>query len=236
MAWTGALYDHAVSTIFCVGCFIKVAGNIYKCTASTGGSINGSTGGSAPTWPGSGTVADGQLTWTYQRAATGADIVGTVYREGDAFFDPNSYISNALGFSIDKTKFDRNIVLLQNGQQDATIQTPRTVYRDALLSSGDYFSDRGWRVMLGFTFYAPTISTWMDSTLIPGVADALALRPSWYAGANLRTALGNLPTNPSDATAVVGLRPDALHANRLALRAGAAAHNAAMISSGIFNP
>lgn len=229
-AWSGCIVPHATSSRRCVGQYTVADGKFYKATASSAGSINGNTGASTPTWPASGTVVDGQITWTYQRASTEADTDYKVFREGDAEFDPNAYISGAHGFC--GAGYDKNVVLLQNGQEDSTRQTSAAVYRDSLLSTGDYFAARGYVVMVGFTSYSPGEAAWADSVLIPAIDEVLALRPAWKRGANLRQELGNLPTSP--ALGVAGLKVDALHMNNAALRAGAAAIYAAMQSAGIF--
>lgn len=216
-AWAGCIVPHAVSSRFSTGNYVVADGKFYKATSSSGASINGTTGGTPPTWPASGTVVDGEITWTYQRASTGADTDYKVFVEGDAEFDPNSYISNAYGFC--GTGYDLNVVILQCGQEDGARQTARTTFRDAMVSTGDYFAARGFSVMVGYTFYSPTEAAWADSTLIPAIADVLALRPAWKAGANLRQLLGNLPTAP--AAGIAGLKSDALHANNIALRLAA---------------
>lgn len=228
-AWAGCIVPYATSSRFSVGNYVVAAGKFYKATASSAASINGTTGGSAPTWPASGTVIDGQITWTYRRASTAADTDYKVFREGDAEFDPNSYISGAHGFC--GLGYDKNVVLLQNGQEDSTRQTSAAVYRDALLSTGDYFAARGYIVMVGYTSYSPGEAAWADSVLIPVLDEVLAARPSWKRGANLRQVLGDLPTSP--ALGIAGLKSDALHMNNAALRLGAAAVYASMQSAGI---
>jgi len=51
------------ATEYALGARVLEGGNIYECTTA------GTSGASEPTWPASGTVTDGTVTWTYQQAA-----------------------------------------------------------------------------------------------------------------------------------------------------------------------
>lgn len=232
-AWAGMMLNYATDTVFSTGVVVIAAGNIYKATASSGPSLNGKTGAVAPAFPGSGTVTDGQITWTYQRPATASDVPETVFKEGDEFFDPNGFVANTFNFASPLAAFDLNIVMISNGQQDATIQTSRSRYRDGIINIGDYFEKRKVVPMVGFSFYAPTLVGWMDNELIPALGDVFNARPQWKRGPILRQTRGALPTAPATGPGLQ-LETPPLHANNTALMMAAAdIHQAMKVEFGL---
>lgn len=219
--WCGRIVAWAASTRMSYGQYTVANGNVYRVTVATGGQTNGNTAASAPVWPASGTVVDGQLTWTYVRAATAGDTIGKIMREGDDLFDPNGWIAALATFS-EKSTAEKRLVYLAFGQEDATRNSSRADYLAALQAITDYLVSRGYYVYLGHSFYGDALDTQYTSNLIPALGDALSYysgNPLVKAGVNMRNVLGILPISPARGT--LGLKADALHVTDETIAAGA---------------
>ena len=73
--YTAPMAVWAANTAYLVGSAVYMNGHVYECI------IAGTSSGSAPVWPASGTVTDGGVTWT--EAGTGDVLLGTL-----TLFDP----------------------------------------------------------------------------------------------------------------------------------------------------
>lgn len=69
---TRSMGTWAASKVYAVGDSVYMAGRNYDCTTA------GTSGGSAPTWPTSGTVADGSVVWTEGGDAGADTLLGTL--------------------------------------------------------------------------------------------------------------------------------------------------------------
>ncbi len=58
----------AATTVYALNDYVTANGNLYKVTTA------GTSGSTAPTWPASGTVTDGTVTWAYVSAYTGYGV------------------------------------------------------------------------------------------------------------------------------------------------------------------
>ena len=237
-SWAGTFVAWAAATAFGKGAYAIAAGNVYKFTSSTNvGSPNvGVSGGSAPTWPGSGTVVDNEITWTYVRAATGADVVGAVLTSSNPLFDPNGSLAAI------KTQLDalpaifagRKFVAISIGQGDKSVGTNQASFTAGIQSVTNYLlSQASAKVLIGFTCSGLTagLDTWLSGTGKPGYQAALASyagNPSVFAGVDLYTSLGVLTVTADD----VGLKSDNLHLNRHAITIAAALWDVALAAAG----
>lgn len=216
--WCGMFVARAPSTAFSLGAYAIAAGNVYKFTASSGSStVTGVSGGSAPAWPGSGTVVDGEITWTYVRAATVADVVGTVLAHTNPLYDPNG------AFTAIKTNMDaypgngfRKAMAISIGQGDKTVGDTLAIYQAALIAATNYALGQGWEVFIGLTCDGTTAgySTWLSTIGQSARSAALASfvgNASVHAGVDLYATLGPLTVKSYD----IGLRPDQLHMNSI---------------------
>lgn len=68
--YTAPMEVWAANTAYLVGNAVYMNGHVYECT------VAGTSSGSAPAWPASGTVTDGGVTWT--EAGTGDVLLGTL--------------------------------------------------------------------------------------------------------------------------------------------------------------
>lgn len=233
--WCGMFVAWAASTTYSIGAYAIAGGNIYKLTATSGATPTiATTGSSAPTWPGSGTVVDGEATWTYVRAATAADVVGTVLDSSNALFDPNGM------FASIKTNMDAlapgytKAVAISIGQTDKTVGATQAQYQAALTNAAAWCLAQGYKVLIGFTNNGVTagLNAWLSGTGKPGRDAALtsfAGNPNVFAGADLFTTLGALAVSTMD----VGLLPDQLHMNSMARDKGADAWDAKLAAAGL---
>jgi len=73
--YTAPMNVWVASAAYLVGTAVYMNGHVYECT------VAGTSSGSAPAWPASGTVTDGGVTWT--EAGTGDVLLGTL-----TLFDP----------------------------------------------------------------------------------------------------------------------------------------------------
>lgn len=235
--WCGMFVSWSASKIYGRGAYCIASGNIYKMTASSGVStIYGTSGGSQPTWPGSGTVTDNEITWTYVRAATAADVVGTVLDKDHPLFDPNG------AFAALKTKLDgaapssERWMAVSVGQTDASIGLSQAAYTAALVNAARWGVAQGYKVLVGLTCSAVpagTVATWMASTGKPGWQAALAQLATTagvYAGADLYTGLGDLSVTADG----LGLQADGnqVHMNSLARDTASGLWDAALAAAG----
>lgn len=235
--WCGQFVAWSAAGTYGKGAYAIAAGNIYKFTSSTNaGSPNvGVTAGSAPTWPGSGTVVDGEITWTYVRAATAADVVGTVLTSSHALFDPNGL------FATIKTGLDalpsnyagKRFVAISIGQGDKSVGTTQANYTAGIQSAANYLLAQGYKVLIGFTCSGVTagLDAWLSGTGKPGYQAALASfagNSNVFAGVDLYTSLGVLTVTAND----VGLLADNLHMNRLTMPLAAALWDTAFATAG----
>lgn len=210
--WLGRIVGWGASQRTAYGQYVVAAGRVYKATAVPS-NANGSTGSTEPTWPSSGTVVDGQVTWSFVRAATAGDTIGKIMAVGDDLYDPNGYIANIT------TRLERlpasvaeRRVYLSFGQEDSTRGTTRSDYTQALLNFAQHMTSLGYVTHLGMSFYAEGLDAQYTGNLIPALNDALlalAANQLVRPGVNLREALGVLPVSPALGT--LGLKADGLH-------------------------
>ena len=235
--WCGMFVSWAASKTFGRGAYCIASGNVYKMTASSGTSgVFGTSGGSAPTWPGSGTVVDNEITWTFVRAATGADVAGTVLDKDHPLFDPNGAFANL------KSKLDAAPTICERwmaisiGQTDASIGLVQSAYTAALVNAARWGVAQGYKVVLGLTCSAVpagTVANWMAATGKAGWQAAVAQLASTagvYAGPDLYTALGDLSVTADG----VGLQGDGnnVHLNSLARDVAASLWDSALAAAG----
>lgn len=238
--WVGQIVTAGwvASTQYAQGDYLVANGSLFKATAMASG-VTGNSGSSQPTWPGSGSVTDNNITWTFQRAATGADVPGKIFTSADAEFDPNGYIkvlsrTSLAGIVPALDAFPNSIekwVLVSLGQTDASFNTPQADYYQAYVNATDYFLSKGYKVAAGFTCYDAVAGAEAvyQSNLLPALAQVITHytgNSNVIAGANLRTVLGIL-TAGTNYRSAAGLNSDNLHMNNTAmLRAAEAWYSA----------
>lgn len=239
VCWVGQIKSWAASQVVGLGQYTVGSGRLYKCTTATlSAPTIGLTAGVEPTWPASGTVVDGSVTWTYVRAATGADTNRKLFADGDAQFDPNGYVAAAYAGLSSALGYDAKWLFLSIGQSDKTLGTVRAEFAQSYINMADYFLARSVKCALGFTCSGLTagLEDWYQAELLPGYADALANyagNSNVIAGANLREALGVLAVQSEPQSPVPGLRADLLHMNDAAYSLASAAWRDALIAGGL---
>jgi hypothetical protein len=232
-SWTGQILTWASNMVVTRGSYVLSGGSLWRCNL-TAGLASAST--VAPTGTADTTGAD-SVPWVYLAAPLGYEVNGCVLKDGDTHFDPNGYFATALAAANARTgTYAQKWVLISIGQGDKTVGTVRADYKQALINSTDYWLARGFKVLLGFTCYGATtgLDAWYTSDLLPGYADALANysgNANVKTGANLRTALGVLPTTP--AQGAPGLKSDQLHMNDEALALASEAWATAIVTAGL---
>lgn len=230
--WCGQFVGWSASTTYGLGAYMVAAAKVFKLTSITAAASVGTSGASQPAWPASGTVVDGDLTWTYQRAATGADVIGTVLTESNPLFDPNGYFA-AINTSLGARAVGDKAVAISIGQTDKTLNTTQAQFQAAYESATGWARARGWKVFVGFTCNGTTsgLSAWLSGTGQPGKNAALAAYandPDVLAGADLLTSLGTIGVS----TVAIGLRADQLHLNSFGRDVAAAAWSQALQAAG----
>lgn len=233
--WVGQIVTWSAGATYGVGAYTVGSGRLYKLTSSSG-STSGSTntavvGGTVPTWPASGTVVDGDATWTFQRASTADDVVG-VLTQSSALFDPNGWLA-ALATAMNARAVGDRVIAISIGQTDKTVGTTSAQFRDAYIAVANWALSRGYKVAMGFTCDGTTagLSTWLSGTGQPGKNSALAAfggNGNVFAGADLYAALGTLAVS----TTTVGLKADQLHLNVYAKDSAAEAWDRALQAAG----
>lgn len=137
-------------------------------------------------------------------------------------FDPLGLL-HRLHEEMQRVQADRKIIYLANGQADlgfasTSPSTVSTTYRDALISIGNFFLNRGYEVMVGLTNYSPgssgTTVQW-DNLKLAVAAALTSLQAGTdgsrvYAGADLYTLMGT--TGPM-ASGGLFLKSDNIHLN-----------------------
>lgn len=230
-SWTGQILTWASGMVVTRGSYVLSAGALWRCGLAAG-TVSAST--VAPTGTADTTGAD-SVPWVYLAAPLGYEINGYVLKDGDTHFDPNGYFATALAAANARTgTYDEKWVLVSIGQGDKTVGTVRADYKQALINSTDYWRTRGFKVAIGFTCYGATsgLDAWYTSDLLPGLADAItnyAGNANVITGANLRTALGVLPTTP--AQGAPGIKSDLLHMNDEALALASEAWATALVAA-----
>lgn len=230
--WCGQYVGWGATTTYGLGAYMVAAGKVYKLTAIAAAAMIGSSSGTEPTWPGAGTVVDGDLTWTYQRAATGADVIGTVLTESNPLFDPNGYFA-AISTSLAARAVGDKAVAISIGQTDKTLNTTQAQFQAGYESAIAWARARGWKVLVGFTCNGTTtgLNAWLSGTGQPAKTAALATYAGdsqVLAGADLLAALGAIGVS----TVGIGLRADQLHLNSFGRDAAAAAWSQALQAAG----
>lgn len=230
--WCGQFVGWTTVTTYGLGAYMVAASKIFKLTAITASASVGSSGVSEPTWPSSGTVADGDLTWTYVRAATAADVIGTVLTESNPLFDPNGYFA-AINTSLSTRAVGDKAVAISLGQTDKTLNTTQAQFQAGYESAIAWARARGWKVFVGFTCNGTTagLNAWLSGTGQPGKNAAFATYandPNVLQGADLLSSLGALAVS----TVAIGLRSDQLHLNSFGRDAAAAAWSNALQQAG----
>lgn len=210
--WLGRIVAWGGSQRTAFGQYLLASGRIYKAT-TVPTSTNGVTGATEPTWPTSGTVVDGQVTWTFVRNATVADTVGKIMSSSDDLYDPNGYVANIttrlqrLPLAVAERR-----VYLAFGQEDSTRNTSRSDYATAVINFTQHMTSLGFTVHLGMSFFGSGIDTQYTENLIPGLEDAIAVLSGdalVRRGVNMRTEFGALTVSPPLGS--YGLKADGLH-------------------------
>lgn len=195
-SWAGSLDAWRAGQTVIRGSYALADGQVFKCVALPGSaplavsrSRPGQTGG-----------ADG-VTWQRVGPARPIDRPGQVYAPGDPLFDPNGYVAGALAGFIHLPSGER-WTLISIGQGDAGDYwaVTREQYRRALVAVTRAALAKGSKVAIGFTVFDdnPAAERNYQTQLLPGRRDALAdfaRDPRVIAGANLRAALGRLPSD-----------------------------------------
>lgn len=235
--WCGQFVSWAAAARYSKGAYCIASGRIYKLTSSTSSeSPNVAVVGAGPvTWPTSGTVVDGEATWTFVRNATAADVVGTVLTMDNPLFDPNGALA------VIKTNFDllpavydgRKFVCISIGQGDKTVGSTRAQYAAAIQNATSYLLAQGYKVLIGFTCSGVTtgLDAWLSGVGKPGYQDALAYFANnnrVFPGADLYTSLGPLTVNADG----IGLLSDQVHMNRHTTPLAASYWDAALADAG----
>lgn len=231
-SWTGQILTWASGMVVTRGSYILSGGSLWRSNQTAGTSTASTV---APTGTVDTTGAD-TIPWVYLAAPLGYEVNGYVLQDGDAHFDPNGYFAAALAAANARTgTYAEKWVLISIGQGDKTVSTVRVDYKQALINSTNYWLTRGFKVAIGFTCYGATagLDAWYTSDLLPGLADAIAFfsgNANVKTGANLRTALGVLPTTPAQGTP--GVKSDLLHMNDEALALASEAWATALVTAG----
>jgi hypothetical protein len=128
---------------------------------------------------------------------------GTVYSKADAGFDPNNYLrtsATSVKVLLDAAiGFDEKWVFLSIGQQDASLNTTRAQFALGYQNVIDYLLSNGYKVAVGFTFYAPVYDTWYSTIGNLAIADVLTYytgNQNVISGANLYATLGTAVSMP----------------------------------------
>lgn len=212
-AWSGQIRTWINNMVVSRGSYVLSNGGLWKCTMAAGTASASTT---APTGTANITGAD-TIPWDYMGAPLAYEVAGYVMKDGDAHFDPNGYFAAALSAANARTgTYDDKWVIISIGQGDKTLSTVRADYKQALINATDFWLTRGFKVALGFTCSGNTtgLEAWYQSDLLPGWNDAIthfANNDNVAIGANLRTALGILPTTPAQGNP--GVKSDLLHMN-----------------------
>jgi hypothetical protein len=231
-SWTGQVLTWVSGMTVTRGSYVLSGGSLWRCTLAAG---TASASTNAPTGTADVTGAD-SVPWVYLGAPLSYEVNGYVLKDGDTHFDPNGYFASALTAANARTgTYAEKWVLVSIGQGDKTVGTVRADYKQALINSTNYWLSRGFKVALGFTCYGATsgLDAWYTSDLLPGYADALNYfsgNANVKAGANLRSALGVLPTTPAQGTP--GVKSDLLHMNDEALALASEAWATALTAAG----
>lgn len=206
--WTGRLRTWASGMKAGLGGYVLSDGSVWKIVAQpTTGAITTtsalsavfSVGATAPT--GTSNVAATGTTpgYTYLGAATSADVAGTVYTSGNARFDPNGYVANAVAALNACDSSIQRVLMVQFGESDSDMRTTAAEYRAALVALSSVFVGIGCKVLIGQSNYTdpadpPAVAN-VNTALLPGRALALsdlAGTGAVFAGADLATGLGLL--------------------------------------------
>ncbi|MCZ9884165.1 hypothetical protein [Arthrobacter sp. B2a2-09] len=231
-SWTGQILTWTNGMVVTRGSYVLSSGSLWRCNLAAG---LASASTNAPTGAADVTGADA-VPWVYLGAPLGYEVNGYVLKDGDTHFDPNGYFAAASAAAAARTgTYADKWVLISIGQGDKTVGTVRADYKQALINSTNYWLARGFKVAIGFTCYGATagLDAWYTSDLLPGLADAIAFfngNANVVTGANLRTALGVLPTTP--AQGVPGIKSDLLHMNDEALALASEAWASALVAAG----
>lgn len=196
--WCGCIRTWQANIFATNGLYVLSGGGIWKSAQPTSGASAYVVSTVAPIGTADTTGADG-IAWTYLGVPTAADVPG-VLAEGHARFDPRGMLAAAMaGLS---NLADQKWVLIQFGQNDSLCVKSQGEFAAAYRNMANYFIAHGAdKVSLGISCYnSPGIDVVYQSTLIPAVEGLLAEfagNPKVVRGANLRTALGVLPTATS---------------------------------------
>lgn len=229
-SWVGRCRTWASGMLVGRGSYVVSGGNVFKCAIAEG------TVATSTTTPAVGTGAD-SVAWTLARAATTEDTDRRIYANGSALFDPNGYLAGCAASIASAVGWDSIISCISIGQSDRTLSVSRAEYAAALRNASAYLLAAGaTKVAIGFTCTGNEVglTSWYDSDLVPGRADALAALagdPRVIAGANLYAVMPSLPTIPADKT-TPGLKSDNLHLNNAALAIGSQAWRDALHAAG----
>ena len=230
--WAGHVRTWVNNIPVGIGSYVLSGGGIWRCNMAAGTAGNSTT---APTGTANVTGAD-SIPWVYAGVPLAYEVDGYVMKDGDTRFDPAGYFAAAhTAAQARGTGYAEKWVIISIGQGDKTMSANRVAYKQALINATNYWLARGFKVALGFTVYAATTGAeaWYQSDLLPGWADAVASyagNSNVIVGANLRTALGVLPTTPSEG--IPGLKSDQLHMNDYAYALASAAWRDALVTGG----
>lgn len=199
-SWAGVIEQWKPHMIVTRGTYVLYDGRVYKCVSPPPYNSLYETK-TPPVGTGSFTTPD-TVDWQYMGPARPQDVPNHVYTAGDAYFDPNGYLAEAFkGFSM--LPPGEHWMFISLGQTDAGSfwDVTREQFRSALIAVTRYALARKVKVAIGFTVYRanPFSEKNYQLNLLPGRQDALDYfkgDPRVVPGANLRDALGVLPSDP----------------------------------------
>lgn len=235
--WNGQYVSWSASTNYSKGAYLPVAGKLFKLTSSSNVSSPNiaQSGSSQPSWPSSGTVVDGEATWTYLRAATALDAPGNVISYTDPLFDPNGAVANIKSnFALLPARYNgRKFVCISIGQGDKSVSATQAQYTAAIQNITNYLLSLQYKVLIGFTCSGLTsgLDTWLSTIGKPGYLAALASfadNDNVFPGADLYSSLGVLTVNANG----IGLLSDQVHMNRFTMPLAASFWDTALANAG----
>ena len=196
--WCGCIRPY-VNGMFCsAGLYVLSGGYLWKSnqpTSGVGAYLNASV---APVGASNTTGAD-TIPWVNLGVPTASDVAG-VLAEGHPRFDPRGLLGGANGPAIGLAAniADQKWTLVQFGQNDSLCVKNKEEFKSAYRNITNYLLARGSKVSLGISCYNnSSIDVAYQTMLIPAVEELLlefSDNPNVVRGANLRTALGVLPT------------------------------------------
>lgn len=199
--WAGVVERWQAGKIIARGTYVLAGGQLFKCVSPPGDQPLVMVR-EMPAGHGRFVTRGDGITWQHIGRPRPQDVPDHVYGPGDPLFDPNGYVAVALS-GFDKLPPGERWTFISIGQGDAGSfwTVSREQYKLALINVTQAALARGSKVAIGFSVYRdnPASEANYQSRLLPGRLDALQHfkgDPRVIPGANLREALGKLPSDP----------------------------------------